>query len=447
MNPWKSTSEVRATPKGTHEFTSSLSAIKNPYLLCTNIPVYVDSEGHRFTPALWRKDLSMHLRYLNDFTLACPIIYATPPAGQAKLDEDPIFRSMKVVALPVNNNLVEEFVHLPQTISTLWRAIRATDVVHAVLLGVIPYGWVTTLIAKFCFRNRFLVVIIESAPWRLKGRGRQSLAVRIHSSISEHLNRFCVNASDLALFTQEEYRSSLLTNTNKRGYVIHASWIDEENIISNTQAEQSWQLKTRIPKNSLRVLFVGSLVREKGVYTLLEALKLLEGTDLVLNCDILGSGELFQECKKRTAEFHSSPIVRMLGTIPYDAGFFKLVQQYHAVVVPHLSDEQDRIIYDAFSQAVPVLGSNTPGVRSCVQNNFNGRLFEPNSPQALAGVLAWSVRNVGQLRIMGMAGLRSARAETHSKMHEKRWRLLVKYLGARDQHRVSMLPSNQEMGN
>ena len=416
------------------ESRSSLTAIKNPYLLCTDIYLYVDSNGRLFTQESWRKDLSMHLRYVKDLTVACPVIYATPPAGQVTLHDDPIFRSMKVLALPVN-----KFVHLPRTISTLWLAIRATDVVHVTLSGLIPYAWITTPIARFCFRNRFLLVNVESSRWRLKGRGRQFLrllpppARRIYSSISECLNRFCVNASDLAIFTQEEYRSSLLTHTNRRGYVIHASWIDQEDIVSDSQAEQSWRLKIRIPKNNLKVLFAGHLSREKGVYILLEALKLLDGSGLGLNCDLLGSGELFKEYKKKKAEFHSSVSVRMLGTIPYDAGFFKLVRQYHAVVVPSLSDEQPRIIYDAFSQAVPVLGSNTPGVRSCVQNNFNGRLFEPNSPPALAEVLAWSARNVPQLRVMGMAALCTARTLTHWRMHEKRWELLVKYLAVRDQ--------------
>ncbi|MEG4394568.1 hypothetical protein [Microcoleus sp. BROC3] len=52
------------------------------------------------------------------------------------------------------------------------------------------------------------------------------------------MNRWCVNNANLTIFTQSQYQQSLLTKRQERGHVIHASWIDEENIISEADAEE-----------------------------------------------------------------------------------------------------------------------------------------------------------------------------------------------------------------
>lgn len=158
-------------------------------------------------------------------------------------------------------------------------------------------------------------------------------------------------------------------------------------------------------------------------------MKILEQKNIPIKLDILGEGELFAECQKVSQGLQNAQI-KMLGTLPYNWEFFNLLQNYHALIVPTISGEQPRIAYDAYSQAVPILGSDTAGMRDCVQQNKTGILVKSNDPVALAELLINSWQNIDQLESMGVSSLEVAKGMVHRTMHKKRWLLLSKMLSS-----------------
>jgi glycosyltransferase involved in cell wall biosynthesis len=99
--------------------------------------------------------------------------------------------------------------------------------------------------------------------------------------------------------------------------------------------------------------------------------------------------------------------------------------------LPSLSDEQPRMAYEALSQAVPVIGSGTGGIREVVESGVSGRLSPPNDVDRLAESFIWAGRNRAELREMGLRGLTSVRQSTHKAMHRNRHELLLQALGGR----------------
>ena len=93
--------------------------------------------------------------------------------------------------------------------------------------------------------------------------------------------------------------------------------------------------------------------------------------------------------------------------------------------MPSISDEQPRIIFDAFSQGIPVLGSNTGGIREVVDDGVNGKLIVPGNPNALSELLEWAGRSRSELRTMGLAALDKSRGFTHRSMHEERCNIIL----------------------
>ena len=412
----------------------SLPPITKPYLLVTNIKCYRDEKGVRYLDPLWHKDLLEHFHYLKNFTLAAPCEQIDPPKGAIALDSDPSFSNIQFVDLPSPNSFAEAILLLPATVVKLWQAIGKADIVHTGVAGwPIPMGWLATPIVQL--RRKFYIIIVESAPWRLQPGLPVKIKARITAPICERLNRWCVNNTDLAIFTQKEYLKSLLTKRQERGYVIHASWIDEENIISEVEATEIWHKKVSSSTKELKVLFAGRLNASKGVLILLEAMKALDKDNIPVKLDILGQDELLSECERVSKLLQRATQIQILGTVPYGSEFFRILQEYHAIVVPSISDEQPRIVYDAYSQAIPVLASDTPGLRDCVQNGQTGMIANSNDPIALAALLKWSWQNLSQLENMGMASLKVARSMTHQTMHRERWQLLLNELDE-TQHKV-----------
>jgi len=402
----------------------TLPMITSRYLLVINVLLYRDSDGTIYAGELWFKDLAEHLSYLDNFTLACPVSEGIPLEAAVSLQNDARFSRVQIIELPAPRSFAHAVLAMPSTVWRLLGAVRSAEVIHAGVAGwPIPYGWFVTPMAKLLGKK--LIIIVESAPWRLNPGVPQDLKSRIKASVFERLARWCLKRTDLAIFTQDEYRQSLLAREPERGHVIHASWIDRDIVISDTYAEAMWSEKVGLNSSGLSILFAGRLEPQKGVAVLLEAICSIARKNIPVTLDILGSGVLVAKCREVSAELRGSTRVNVLGTVAYGAPVFELLRRYHAVILPSISDEQPRIVYDAYSQAVPVLASATAGLRDCIYENRTGWLAEPNNIGELGDMIERAASHVEELRRMGMEALRVARSMTHQEMHLERQRLLL----------------------
>ena len=99
--------------------------------------------------------------------------------------------------------------------------------------------------------------------------------------------------------------------------------------------------------------------------------------------------------------------------------FYDLIREYDYLLVPIISDEQPRVIFDAFSQGVPVIGSDASGVLDVVDEN-NSLIFRKNDPRDLVRVLLFALENPKLKSVMGLAALESVKNKTHAGMHRDR---------------------------
>jgi glycosyltransferase involved in cell wall biosynthesis len=205
--------------------------------------------------------------------------------------------------------------------------------------------------------------------------------------------------------------------------------VDEDCIISDAEAKSISLKKIANKQDGLRVLFAGRLTSGKGVPVLLNAMQELRDSQVNITLDIIGDGDLYAECSRVCQEINSSSVrIRQLESVPYGPTFYDLLKHYHALIVPSVSDEQPRVIYDAYAQGLPVLGSDTAGIRACLETDVTGKLFPPNDSSAIASILCWASSNIDQLAIMGLNAVNKARGLTHREMHRRRWQIIFEYL-------------------
>ena len=84
-----------------------------------------------------------------------------------------------------------------------------------------------------------------------------------------------------------------------------------------------------------------------------------------------------------------------------------------------MKHEQPRIIFDAFSLGVPVIGSDTSGVQD-ITSRHNALTFETGNPSSLADRIRYAARHPELALKMGLAGLDYATGKTHLQMHQVR---------------------------
>jgi glycosyltransferase involved in cell wall biosynthesis len=396
--------------------TKDKPPITEPYVLFVCVPIEIDEQGRRWTIDQWAKDLALHLDYLDDLTLASPLTSRTT-ADLVSLAEPP-FDRLKFVDLPWATSKWQALKTLPAHVLQYWRAIGPARIVHAGFGGwPIIQAWLAVPLAKI--RGKFVLANVESSPWRASVPGlpwHKKLAGRM----GEHLTRYCLSISDIRFFTSNSYLQELLPPQSPRAYVTPATWLNEEWILGDDEAEAAWAAKD----GPVRLLFAARLIPEKGVAVLLSAIEAASAAGAVVNVVIMGIGPLLQDCIAFAQSDVGKKYVKLLDPVAYGEPFLSLLRGFDAALVPSLSDEQPRILYDAFSQAVPVIGSATGGIGEVLESGVTGRLLVQNDARSLAEALIWAGQSRAELRAMGLRALTSVRDSTHQAMHQKRHELL-----------------------
>lgn len=132
--------------------------------------------------------------------------------------------------------------------------------------------------------------------------------------------------------------------------------------------------------DSIRLVFVGSLIERKGLAILVDAMKKLEKMGLTVFLDIYGPGNPtpFQLPTKH---------VEYKGVIPFGQAQ-KIISTYDLLVLPSLHDGWGVVVNEALLQSVPVLVSDACGARLLVENSGAGTVFEANNLEALLETIA-----------------------------------------------------------
>jgi glycosyltransferase involved in cell wall biosynthesis len=126
------------------------------------------------------------------------------------------------------------------------------------------------------------------------------------------------------------------------------------------------------------ILYFGRLSREKGIYTVIEAIEKLGGVPLVL----CGGGPLQDELQTYTLD-HKLENVHFTGHLSQDL-LAQAIKNAYAVVLPSLSPENAPLsLLEAAAMGKPVIASSVGGLPEII-DQVGGRLFRPGSSEDLA---------------------------------------------------------------
>lgn len=414
---------VGATPEVRGD--DQLAPLSQVYALIIHVPYYVDEYGEVWMEPLWHRDVMEHLTYIKRLLLVAPRLPKGDRPGLIRLQPPP-GAELEFEQLPHYQSMAEALLKIPRLLLVMWRATSKAQIVHSGIVGwPFPAGWIANPLALV--RGRKLVLVIESATWRLTGSRDDNWRRHVRAVAYERLGRWFVEHADLSFFTQPSYRDALFVRGRGRAEITPASWINHEDIAPLATAVESWDRKLAWPR--ARLLFAGRLTSDKGVEVLLDAVKRLDATRASVEIDLIGEGPL-AEAATQLARTLQHTRLNVLQMVPYGAPFFDLLRDYEAVLIPSLSDEQPRIVFDAYSQGVPVIATSTAGLVPHVIEGKTGRLVAKGDADAFATAVRRAIEDRSQLRSMGLAALAEATEYTHRAMHRKRWRAILETFGS-----------------
>lgn len=142
--------------------------------------------------------------------------------------------------------------------------------------------------------------------------------------------------------------------------------------------------------------FVGRLSSEKGLNTLLQALRACPDVP----CKLAGDGPLREELRRQL----SAPDLRHVEYLGYLGGEAKqrLITQAAAVIVPTESYENcSMTVIESLSMGTAVVASQIGGLPELLENGVTGWLFPPGNVTALSHVLRQAVGDLATAAQMG----------------------------------------------
>jgi glycosyltransferase involved in cell wall biosynthesis len=144
-------------------------------------------------------------------------------------------------------------------------------------------------------------------------------------------------------------------------------------------------------------LFLGRLVPEKGISTLLDAWRLYRGS---LTLKIAGEGPLSAELERKTSQSNLQN-VDFLGQITRSAAL-SLMKKARFVIVPSLWYEGfPMVIVESFACGVPVIASELGAMQEVIDHDRTGLHFRPGDARELANRIAWAEAHPARMEIMG----------------------------------------------
>ena len=137
----------------------------------------------------------------------------------------------------------------------------------------------------------------------------------------------------------------------------------------------------------LRLIYIGRLIREKGLFELIDALAVLAQTGRSLRLDIGGSGAAERELADRVRQYGLDQVVHFHGPV---AGAVKarLWQEADVLVFPTHEEGLPYALLEAMAAGTPAITCAVGAIPDVMQHEVHGLFVALRNPEALAAAIA-----------------------------------------------------------
>jgi glycosyltransferase involved in cell wall biosynthesis len=142
------------------------------------------------------------------------------------------------------------------------------------------------------------------------------------------------------------------------------------------------------PKKTLRVLFIGRLLREKGLYEYVNAAAKLKSAYPNVDFDVAGEpdeGNPSSITSSQIDDISEKAIVRFLG---HCTDIPALLEHTDICVLPSYREGTPKSLLEAAASGLPLIATDVPGCREICRNNQNGILVPAQDVDTLANAIS-----------------------------------------------------------
>lgn len=192
-------------------------------------------------------------------------------------------------------------------------------------------------------------------------------------------------------------------NSENRRIFLDEKIVKEEQtcLLNGAGVNLSYYQVTDYPAgDTTRFLFVGRVMREKGIEELFEAMKRLHSEGVPCTLDVLGGYE--EDYQKLIEAYTAEGWLRYHG---YQADVRPFIADSHCFVLPSWHEGMANTNLECAASGRPVITSNIHGCLEAVEDSITGFLCEKKNPEDLYRVMKrFTEMNYEARKAMGLSG-------------------------------------------
>ncbi|RZG75955.1 glycosyltransferase family 1 protein [Acinetobacter wuhouensis] len=158
----------------------------------------------------------------------------------------------------------------------------------------------------------------------------------------------------------------------------------------------------------IKFLFIGRLLKEKGVFELIQAMRLVKYKYPQAHFTILGAIDHQNMGALKQAELNVLIKEELFEYPGYVTNVNQWITDSSVFVLPSYREGVPRSTQEAMAIGRPVITTDVPGCRETVVNGLNGFLVPKWDAEALAEKMCYFIENPEQINIMGLESYKIA---------------------------------------
>jgi len=289
--------------------------------------------------------------------------------------------------------------------------IHNVDLIHAHF--AYPDGYVAALAKKVVE----ISLVISLRGYDILTVPSIKYGVRLKKHLENLVRKAIIWADKVLVASIAEYNEALGIGADVEKLVVIPNGVNTEEFNPNVDGQV---VRRRFGiKDSLVVLFVGSLLPVKGVEYFLRSMPIILSTISNVVFVIVGGGFQKDFLKDLSRKLGISKSVIFAGQvqrskIPY---FFAACDVF---VMPSLSEGFNNAVIEAMASGKPVVGTSVGGTRDQIKDGLNGYLVEPRNPRELADRVLLLLNDPKKRKVMGRESRKIAEHEFSMRLRTTR---------------------------
>lgn len=153
------------------------------------------------------------------------------------------------------------------------------------------------------------------------------------------------------------------------------------------------------------LLFLSNIIESKGVFVLLDALKILNNKKISFHCNFVGGeGDISpQQLKRRISELNLEDVVTYHGK-QFGADKYRFFNLSDIFILPTFNDCFSLVLLEAMQFNLPLISTYEGGIADIIDDNETGYLVEKHNSVDLANKIKQLIENPYLRKSMGEKG-------------------------------------------